>query len=241
MTEHRADDDWAAFPALCGPEQGFVFVVTYGRSGSTLIQNLLNALPGYCIRGENGDLSGPLAQAWHLAANTDNLTKLRKSGRTTDPTHPWFGAEGIAPDRLGRALADAFCREVLHPPKGTRVAGFKEIRFHRNKNFFTTHLAFLRQCFPNARFVFNTRRHENVARSGWWAEQDPERVIRVLAQADELFDTFLEAQPDICCKLRYEDYDGQPEGFRPLFDFLGEPFEPDLAARILETRLSHLK
>jgi hypothetical protein len=29
------------------------FVVTYGRSGSTLLQGLLNSIPRYCIRGEN--------------------------------------------------------------------------------------------------------------------------------------------------------------------------------------------
>lgn len=231
----------AEFSALTAPKDGFVFVVTYGRSGSTLVQNLLNALPGYCIRGENGNLSGPLAQAWHTAATMKNLKTLRHSGRTTDPTHPWFGAEGIAPDRLGHALADAFCREVLRPPEGTRVAGFKEIRFHHDKAFFAKHLGFLRSCFPKARFIFNTRAHQDVARSGWWAEQDPAQVMKVLAQAEQLFDAFLKAHPKISCKLRYEDYNDRPEGFRPLLEFLGEPFEPDLVARILDTRLSHLK
>ena len=30
-------------------------MVTYGRSGSTLLMGLLNTLPGYLIRGENRD------------------------------------------------------------------------------------------------------------------------------------------------------------------------------------------
>lgn len=42
-----------------------VFIVTYGRSGSTLTQSLLNTLPGYQIRGENGNL------AWFLARAVD--------------------------------------------------------------------------------------------------------------------------------------------------------------------------
>src|SRR5262245_42168913 len=33
----------------------YVFVMTYGRSGSTLLMGLLNTLPGYLIRGENDD------------------------------------------------------------------------------------------------------------------------------------------------------------------------------------------
>ena len=34
----------------------FVFIFTYGRSGSTLLMGLLNSLPHYCIRGENNNL-----------------------------------------------------------------------------------------------------------------------------------------------------------------------------------------
>ena len=33
----------------------YVFVMTYGRSGSTLLMGLLNTIPGYLIRGENDD------------------------------------------------------------------------------------------------------------------------------------------------------------------------------------------
>src|SRR3954464_1127587 len=47
---------------------GFVFVVTYGRSGSTLVQGLLNALPGTLVRGENNFYILPLFQAWSLAS-----------------------------------------------------------------------------------------------------------------------------------------------------------------------------
>src|SRR5688572_1085508 len=32
---------------------GHLFIVTYGRSGSTLLQGVLNSIPGYLIRGEN--------------------------------------------------------------------------------------------------------------------------------------------------------------------------------------------
>ncbi len=32
---------------------GYLFIVTYGRSGSTLLQGILNSIPGYLIRGEN--------------------------------------------------------------------------------------------------------------------------------------------------------------------------------------------
>lgn len=36
----------AAVTPLRRPKDGFLFVVTYGRSGSTLMQKLLDAIPG---------------------------------------------------------------------------------------------------------------------------------------------------------------------------------------------------
>ena len=30
-----------------------VFVMTYGRSGSTLLMGILNSIPGWLLRGEN--------------------------------------------------------------------------------------------------------------------------------------------------------------------------------------------
>jgi hypothetical protein len=30
----------------------YLFIVTHGRSGSTALMRVLNALPGYCIRGK---------------------------------------------------------------------------------------------------------------------------------------------------------------------------------------------
>ena len=41
-----------------------LFVVTYGRAGSTLLQNMLNALPGVTLRGENNNLLAPLVAGW---------------------------------------------------------------------------------------------------------------------------------------------------------------------------------
>jgi hypothetical protein len=38
-----------------GDDLGYVFVMTYGRSGSTLLMGLLNTIPGYLVRGENDD------------------------------------------------------------------------------------------------------------------------------------------------------------------------------------------
>ena len=229
------------FPSLHAPEDGYVFIVTYGRSGSTLLQNLLNSIPGYCIRGENNNTLYHLARAWNTVAQAKEMQGLRKRGEPSAQIHPWYGAELTRPERYARSLANDFVREILCPPPGTRVAGFKEIRFHHDAKFFRRYMDFMRRFFPKARFVFNTRDHAAVARSGWWAEKDPEEVAARLRRAEALYDAYVEAWPQISLRLRYEDYNGNPEGMRPLFDFLGEPFDEEMAARVLGQRLQHMK
>ena len=223
------------------PEDGYVFIVTYGRSGSTLLQNLLNHIDGYCIRGENNNTLAHIARAWDAVDHSQVMRGLRKDGRTTGCGDPWYGGEHPVPKRYGQQLANVFVREILQPPPGTRVAGFKEIRFHRDPGFFPRYMTFLRRFFPRARFVFNTREHAAVMRSGWWAEWDPERVQEILTRAEGLYDQYLARFPDTAIRLRYEDYTANPDALRPLFDFLGEPWDRALVEHVLDRRLDHLK
>lgn len=229
------------FPHLNAAPGGYVFVVTYGRSGSTLLQNLLNAIPGYCIRGENANTLVHLAKAWHAVETEEAMRGARRAETETTPSHPWYGADLLRPYSYGRSLADVFTREVLHLPKETRVGGFKEIRFHTTPALFRPSLQFIRTFFPQARFIFNTRSHAAVAKSGWWAEMPPEKVHHALQEAEVLFDGWIASYPDICLKMHYDDYAGNPEAARRLFDFLGEDFDLATVEKVMQTRLTHLK
>lgn len=228
-------------PAPNRPTEGYVFIVTYGRSGSTLLQNLLNAIDGYCIRGENENILMHLARGWHAVQTSRPMQGMRRAGRPSGPEHPWFGAEAVDPDRLGRSLAALFLREVLRLPPGTRVGGFKEIRFLAYPEFFAAYLDFLHRFFPGTRIVFNTRDHAAVARSGWWARMDPAAVADRLAQADRLFAAYQAAHPDRCITLHYDDYVRDHSALAPLFAFLGEPFDAARVAKVMARRLDHLK
>ena len=230
-------------PSAPGMPEGHVFIVTYGRSGSTLLQNLLNHIDGYCIRGENNNALFHLARGWDALAAAEQIrgqrAALETCGTMTAPDHPWYGAEDVEPDELGRALAASFVRTVLRPPKGTRVAGFKEIRFHLAGPHLEAYTGFLTRFFPRARFVFNTRDHAAVARSGWWAQMDPDKVRRQLEAAEEGFAKMRALLGDRAIALHYDDYVGRPEALEPLFDFLGEPFDAERVRAITERRLVH--
>lgn len=235
-------------PAPPAEPQGFVFIVTYGRSGSTLTQNLLNSIPGYCIRGENGNLGYHLARAYHLAASEENFVQRRSSRPAwTVPTlgtprDPWFGAENVDPEALGTALFDAFRRHVLCLPAGTRVGGFKDIKFHSDARFFFDFLAILERFFPNTRFLFQSRRADRVARSGWWARHDPTKVAEIVRTADGLFRDFMQMRPSSTFLIDYDElYVEQSADMKDLFDFLGEHYDERRVANVLSQRLDHMR
>ena len=227
--------------AKFGDIERFVCIVTYGRSGSTLLQNLLNSFDGYCIRGENNNLLAPLAQAYFLAESSGNLRNLRKNNAVTTPDQPWYGGENIRPWRLGRDLAQVFVRDVLVPPIGTRATGLKEIRWGNDPRTFPHAMDFIRTFFPGVHLIFNTRDHDEVCRSGWWADMEPGKVKETLARHEDLFFSYMKRFPDICTHVHYNDYIAEPETLRPIFDALDQPWDPVLVQRVLETKLTHLK
>lgn len=228
-------------PHLNAPAGGYVILVTYGRSGSTLVQNVMNAIPGYCIRGENANALSHLARAWHGLAQQPAVGRVQARGRETDATHPWYGAERLDLDAMASNLTELFVRDVLTLPPGTRVGGFKEVRFAADPGFFPAYMGFMRKTFPKVRFVYNTRDHAAVARSGWWARMPEHRVRAQLAVAEDLFRADLAAHPEDTLHLHYDDYTGKPEAFRPLFDFPGEPFDAGAVAAVLARPLTHAK
>lgn len=222
------------------PER-FVFIVTYGRSGSTLLQNLLNAIPGYQIRGENNNALFFMMQAWHSINSSGPLVGMRKAGTTSDPTHPWYGGEDIDPDRLGQTLANGFVETVLNPDPGVRVSGFKEIRFHSNPKAFVQYLNFIHTYFPHARFIFNTRDHASVAKSGWWASRPTRTVFEILTAAEKLYQGYLDQYPDRGLLMHYDDYVAEAAALRPMYDFLGEVYDAETVEKVMSHKLTHAR
>lgn len=219
----------------------FVFVITYGRSGSTLLQSLLNGIDGYCVRGENGGALFHLSRAYHALQDAAPLSGMRESSTVSAVDHPWFGGERMDIDGFARSMCDSFVDSVLSLPESTRVGGFKEIRYHVLGDYLDRHLDFIARFFPNAKFIFNRRNLDSVASSGWWKEQDAEEVIQKLSAADKRFEAYAERNSASCIMMDYDQYSNAPNALEPLYQFLGEPFDYDRAAGILGKKLTHLQ
>lgn len=225
----------------CGQVEKSVFIITYGRSGSTLLQNMLNALPGYCLRGENANLLAPLVRAWHGLRHSDQAASMRARGTPSGPHQPWFGYEAIEADSFGQEIAGTFLRTVLRPEPDTRVLGFKEIRWHEDPALFQPMLEFLARYMPQAHFIFNTRNHGEVRNSGWWRSMKRAAVLEQLETAEALYRRWQSAHPQCSLAMHYDEYARDPAAWRPLFAFLDEPYDRVLVESVLERKLLHMK
>lgn len=209
----------------------YLFVVTYGRSGSTLLMGVLNSIPGYLLRGENWDALHHL----YLFHRT-----LLDGSRRWDParlrrrTHPFFGAGDFPERRSLERTRELVLDTVLRPREDTRVTGFKEIRWYRDD--VEEYVAWLREVFPGARFVVNTRDLAEVGRSGWWAKA-PENAAS-LPHVEERVLALAEGLGDAAYRVHYNDYVGDPGVLRGLFGWLGEPFDEVAVREVLATRHS---
>lgn len=198
----------------------YLFVVTYGRSGSTLLMGLLNTLPGYLVRGENRD-------ALHHLFLFDKTMRTESSRgpkrKLREPTHPFFGIAGYPREKAVRQLRRIATETVMRPQQDTRVTGFKEIRWYHQD--LEDYVAWLREVFPGARFLVNTRNHEDVLKSRWWAEGDDKSQhlagieSRILALADTL--------GDAAYRVHYDEYVADPTVLRGMFAWLGEEFDEE--------------
>ncbi|MFN7222708.1 MAG: sulfotransferase [Paracoccaceae bacterium] len=222
------------------PFEKSVFVVTYGRSGSTLLQNLLNTIDGYCIRGENDNLIIPLAYSW-LRASTSQEIRTRSAVNTpTLPHDPWYGVEQMDVEAYGAELIQGFVSHILKPPARTRVIGFKEVRWGEQGDRLHMPLDFMKRFFPNARFIINTRNLDQVARSGWWAQQDHRDVVDHLSKVEKTMLAWHDKNRDCAVHLHYDDYMADKTLFRSLFDFLDEPWDEPRVTSVLAQRLDHM-
>ena len=212
----------------------FVFIVTYGRSGSTLLQAILNAIPGYCIRGEN------YSALFYLFVAGQHIEEAhRKFGRKyTDPSASWFGADRLDPGRFSLGLADVFLDECLKPSVDARCVGFKEIRHLQPDipdELFPRYLDFIQTAFPGAALIFNVRDIANTANSGWWRDRDFKTLQKQLSSAIERFESYAERRSN-CFLFSYDLLTARPEYCENLFDFLGEPFDQASLEELLARR-----
>ncbi|MBP8926979.1 MAG: sulfotransferase [Pseudomonadales bacterium] len=205
-------------------QQRPVFVISSGRSGSTLVQRLLNCHPAQVVWGEHYGFLSSLCSAYMQMSN---------------PAHrqaPMFAAKQQAWTRLVPTLSDPQAalewvnpcsaeefgvqlRHFITDHFSARLApgqrwGFKEILYHA-----PAVLVALARLFPEGRFVFVKRNRLEVTRSkvyafvkeSNWAQFPPaeqtRRIRRMLGEVDTQYrgyDEFLKKRSAAGLVVEYE-------------------------------------
>lgn len=210
----------------------YLFVVTYGRSGSTLLQGILSSIPGVLIRGENGGVVSHL-HAFHRTV-TGHRDRLARPGGLP-PSHPWWGIDGYRDETALRGIRTLLLETLLRPEPDTRVVGFKEIDWPTDG--LPELLDFLRAVFPGARFVLNTRDLEQVARSKWWAGK-PDALGTLQAMERAMVEA-VDGLGEAGYRVHYDEYVGEPRRLEGLFAWLGADWDEARIREVMAVRHSY--
>jgi hypothetical protein len=219
----------------------FVFVVTYGRSGSTLTQGLLNTLPRTLVRGENDLYLLHHYRAW--AGVRQFQQSFAEAGSRRGPKSAFYGIDEV---ELGRFISSAHDLAVTQmlgdtPPSEVDRIGFKEVLWHRIEaeetvDFFN----WFEKVFPGARYVLNRRDHEKVAVSGFWQKQERDEVRRAIQRVEEIQDYLVATRPDRSLLTQYERVTSDDSGvsdneLRTLAEFVAGSCSSDQLALMRRT------
>ena len=217
----------------------YLFLLTYGRTGSTVLMKLLNQQPDIHMTGENGNA---LFHLFRAVQGLETAAGKVEQGDTVD--NPWYGASQI--DRAGfrDAVLDSFVRDVFRPPPGVQRIGFKEVRHLprlMSDGEFKDYVAFLLTEFPDARIVFNMRDWSAVAKSAWNTKQSEEDVRDRVEATDARFRKAHERWPDRTILFDYADLKPGNPRLRAVLDFAGAPLSDAEVTGVLNKPLTHLK
>lgn len=218
----------------------YLAVISYGRTGSTVVQAALNALPGVLIRGENYAALRGLRQYVQSVAET---ASRHHAGR---PSHPWFGSARLDPSAILADQRRHVLEHLLRPARDTQVVGFKEIRYEpghfSDADDLLDYLIFLDKLLPGIGYLMNVRDPASAARSGWWPQRPDAQ-----AWLDQARSWLAGAVPDLnrhfgarrAVLVEYEDWSAEPGVLVEAFAALGLPADPQAVARVVGTRLDH--
>lgn len=218
----------------------YIFIVTYARSGSTLLQSLINSAPGVQIRGENNNTLFHLFRAFQSSKDTK---QRGEHNQQLAPDTPWYGAGSLKPNQLAKNVVNTFVRTILSPDAGIHTTGFKEIRYvpyFMDKQTFEAYMNFLLREFPNSRIVFNSRDFADVARSGWNQKHPIEKIKQEVQSCDRRFIDYNKGNPRTL-HWHYENSLTDPQKIRSLFKFLDLPYDPARVQAVLNKPLNHAK
>ena len=206
-----------------------ILIVTYARSGSTLLQGILNSIDGVLIRGENKNFIQGLYEAYDRLKYTRHFAMRGCFRRQNylDSTRPWYGG-----DVISIQLFLEYCKNMIRDllladrqgDKNIICYGFKEIRYLKLVESgieLADYLNFLNKVFPNVALIFNVRNLDDVVKSVLWRNKESTSTIASLQKLERDFQAYRDTHPENTFWISYEDVISKSDRLKSLFAFLG--------------------
>jgi len=216
-----------------------ILIISYGRSGSTLLQGVLNSIDGVLIRGENMNMCFHMFKTYQAI-----ITSKSKSENSAQS--PFFGAKKLDDSYFLKQTEETVKNLLLADYRGDtsiRCYGFKEIRYESNLGKLPEFLEFLKLIFPKSCFIFNTRNREDVVRSwinlNWKTEAQRDESFNQLEKMETIFFDYLDANKENSFHITYEDVIAKSEHFKAMFSFLGAQYKPKEIEAVLNLKHSY--
>jgi hypothetical protein len=205
----------------------FVFPITYGRSGSTLLMGILNSIEGYTITGENDNAFYELMK-FHKKMYRAHMSYRMNSMPRGCRNSWWNTYTDMELDEQIRQIT----KNLID--KDARVVGFKEIRYPNmmNTHELGHHLNWMSKIY-NPKFIFLTRNLEDTCHSAWFVK-NPERCTERLNKFESYMYDYIDKHVEQdWIHITYEQL--CKNNLRELFEFLDEPYYPEaLQKNVLE-------
>ncbi len=211
-----------------------ILIISYARSGSTLLQSILNSHEELLVRGENYNF------CYHLFKSYNALKKTKGKSEQLLPKQPFFGYSVIDEkyfiNNIAETVKKLLLAEQLENLK-IKAYGFKEVRYPGTLDHLLVYLDFLKQIFPNPLFVFNTRNKDDVFKSRlnlcWVQKKDYQKTIERLIRAEALFSEFIKNNPTNSFHISYEEVTTKSDKLKELHNFIGLPYTEAQMVKVL--------
>lgn len=213
----------------------FIVILSVGRSGSTLLQGILNAFDNVLIRGENE------AFIAHLYQSFTALKRAREQALSITPTTPesaWFGADQYDLELYLNDMAAAVARQILgkNPFGSYLTIGFKEIRWSpRTMSPYVAledYTGFIERMFPRSKFILLTRDIAAILNSGWWPEWD---AIEASSEIDAFYARARSLTVRDLFQIDYTELTADGRKLQQLAHFVGKNFPTERIKAVLTT------
>ncbi len=145
-------------------------VLSYPRTGSTVVQRLINTDPNAICVGEKPMVINHLYDFYQSVEDTRfDIPRLFPDIPLGDDRNPVYNVDKVDFPLLRNMIRETFEEVVLSPGDKTKI-GWKEnfISPYADGDVADKQIMFIRSLFPNVRFLLNIRDPEETAKSPIW-------------------------------------------------------------------------